>query len=170
VVASTPLLSFAPLVTYVFAVKLRVAPLPGDPDASIAGLLFASSLLALPLGAHVARVGRAALDESARAQFLVAARARGLGQTRTWVLHALPASLGPVLAVVASQLGALLGGAVVLERLFERPGLGTLILVAYATRDMPVLEAAIVAAGALFVVVQAAATALHAAIDPRVRA
>jgi len=72
--------------------------------------------------------------------------------------------------VIASQLGALLGGAVVLERLFERPGLGTLILEAYAARDMPVLEAAIVAAGALFVVVQAIAAAAHAAFDPRVRA
>ncbi len=88
----------------------------------------------------------------------------------TWLLHALPPSLGPILAVIASQLGALLGGAVVLERLFERPGLGTLILEAYAARDMPVLEGAIIAAGVLFVIVQAAAAAVHAAIDPRVRA
>ncbi len=73
------------------------------------------------------------------------------------------------MTVIATQLGALLGGAVVLERLFERPGLGTLILEAYAARDLPVLEASIVAAGALFVVVQTVAAALHAAIDPRVR-
>jgi len=170
VVAATPLLSFAPLATYVLAVRARVAPLPGDPDASFGGLFFASGLLALPLAAHVARVGRAALEDASRAQYLVAARARGASAGRTWLVHALPPSLGPILAVVASQLGALLGGAVVLERLFERPGLGTLILEAYAARDMPVLEAAVIAAGALFVLVQAAATALHAAIDPRVRA
>jgi len=169
-VAATPLLSFAPLVTYALAVRLRIAPLSGDPDASFSGLLFASSLLALPLAAQIARVGRAALADVERAQFLVAARARGASQRRTWLLHALPPSLGPILAVIASQLGALLGGAVVLERLFERPGLGTLILEAYAARDLPVLEAAIIAAGALFVVVQTAAVALHAAIDPRVRA
>jgi len=169
-IASTPLLSFAPIVTYALAVRLRVAPLPGDPDAGLAGLAFAAGLLALPLAAHVARVGRAALEDVARAQFLAAARARGASRARTWIVHALPASLGPILAVVASQLGALLGGAVVLERLFERPGLGTLILEAYAARDLPVLEAAIVAAGALFVVVQAIAAALHATIDPRVRA
>jgi peptide/nickel transport system permease protein len=168
-VASTPLLSFAPLATYVLAVRLRLAPLPGDPDAGAAGLFLASSLLALPLASHVARVGRASLEDVAKAQFLVAARARGASQARTWLLHALPPSLGPILAVVASQLGALLGGAVVLERLFERPGLGTLILDAYAARDMPVLEGAIVAAGALFVLVQVAATAAHAIVDPRVR-
>ena len=169
-IASTPLLSFAPLVTYALAVRLRVAPLPGDPDAGFAGLALASGLLALPLASHVARIGRAALDDVSHAQFLVAARARGASPLRTWLVHALPASLGPILAVVASQLGALLGGAVVLERLFERPGLGTLILEAYAARDLPVLEAAIVAAGALFVVVQAAAAAVHALLDPRVRA
>ncbi len=169
-VASTPLLSFAPLVTYVLAVRLRVAPLPGDPDSSVSGLMFASSLLAVPLGAQIARVGRAALADVEREQFLVAARARGVSVGRTWLLHALPASLGPILAVIASQLGALLGGAVVLERLFERPGLGTLILEAYAARDLPVLEGAVIAAGVLFVIVQATATAVHAAIDPRVRA
>ena len=168
-VASTPLLSFAPIVTYLLAVRLRAAPLPGDPDASFGGLLFAALLLSFPLAAHIARIGRAALDDAGRAQFLVAARARGNSAGRTWIVHAIPPSLGPVLAVVASQLGALLGGAVVLERLFERPGLGTLIVEAYQTRDLPVLEVAIVAAGALFVLVQVAAATLHAVIDPRVR-
>ncbi len=168
-VAATPLLSFAPLLTYLLAARWRMVPLPGDPDAGFAGLLFASSLLGLPLGAQVARVGRVALGETARGQFLSVARAKGASAPRVWVLHALPASLGPILTVVASQLGALLGGAVVLERLFERPGLGTLILEAYASRDFPVLEAAVIAAGALFVAVQASAAALHAALDPRVR-
>ena len=74
------------------------------------------------------------------------------------------------MTIVATQLGALLGGAVVLEKLFERAGLGTLILEAYASRDLPVLEGAIVAAGALFVATQGIAAAVHAAIDPRVRA
>jgi peptide/nickel transport system permease protein len=58
---------------------------------------------------------------------------------------------------------------VVLEKLFEREGLGTLIFEAYATRDLPVLEGAVVAAGALFVLTQGLAAAAHAAVDPRVR-
>jgi peptide/nickel transport system permease protein len=78
--------------------------------------------------------------------------------------------VGPIVTVVATQLGALLGGAVVLERLFERAGLGTLILEAYASRDLPVLEGAVIAAGALFVLTQGLAAAVHAAIDPRARA
>lgn len=168
-VAATPLLAFAPVLTFALAARWRVVPLPGDPDAGALGLLFASGLLALPLAAQVARVSRAALDEVARAQFLGVARAKGGSFARVLWLHALPASVGPIVTVVGTQLGALLGGAVVLERLFERRGLGTLILEAYASRDLPVLEAAVVFSGALFVGAQQLASAVHAAVDPRVR-
>jgi peptide/nickel transport system permease protein len=114
-------------------------------------------------------VGRAALESIRNAPFLSSARAKGASRARVWLVHAVPAASGPILTVVATQLGALLGGAVVVERLFERPGLGTLLIDAYASRDLPVLEAAVVAAGALFVVVQVLAAIAHAAIDPRVR-
>ena len=169
-VAAIPLLALAPAATFVLAARLRLVPLPGDPDSGVTGVLFASALLALPLAAQVARVGRASLEDVARSPFLAVAKAKGGTSARVWLLHALPAALGPVVVVVATQLGALLGGAVVLERLFERAGLGTLILDAYASRDLPVLEGAIVASGALFVVTQVAAAAVHASIDPRVRA
>ncbi len=168
-IAAAPLLAFAPVVTYALAARWRIIPLPGDPDAGLAGLTFASALLAVPLGASVGRVARAALEEVGRAPFLAVARAKGAGEARTWIVHALPAAAGPIVTVVATQLGALLGGAVVLERLFERAGLGTLILESYASRDLPVLEGAVVAAGALFVVSQGIAAAIHASIDPRVR-
>ncbi|MBX3188487.1 MAG: ABC transporter permease [Labilithrix sp.] len=167
--AATPLLAFAPVLTFALAARLRVVPLPGDPEAGAAGLVFASGLLSLPLAAHVARVSRAALDDVARAQFLGVARAKGGSFARMIWLHALPAAVGPIVTVLGTQLGALLGGAVVLERLFERHGLGTLILEAYASRDLPVLEAAVVFSGALFVGAQQLAAAAHAALDPRVR-
>ena len=168
-VAATPLLAFAPVATYALAARLRVVPLPGDPDAGAAGLLFGAGLLALPLAAHVARVGRVALEAVRSAPFLTVARAKGGSTARVWLLHALPPAAAPILTVVGAQLGALLGGAVVLERLFERPGLGSLVLSAYASRDLPVLELAIVASGALFVAVQMATAALVAAVDPRAR-
>ncbi len=169
VVAAVPLLAVAPVLTYLLAARARLVPLPGDPDSGFAGLAFASALLAVPLAAQLARVGRAALEETARLPFLTVALAKGGTPARVWLLHALPVSLGPLVVVIATQLGALLGGAVVLERLFERAGLGTLILEAYAARDLPVLEGAIVASGALFVASQMLAAAAHAAVDPRVR-
>ncbi len=169
VAAASPLVAFAPVVTWIFAVRVRIVPLPGDPDAGASGLFFASGLLAIPLAAHVGRIARAALTDVARAAFLTVASAKGVRPLRVWVVHALPAVAGPIVTVVATQLGALLGGAVVLERMFERWGLGTLILEAYATRDLPVLEGAVVAAGLLFVGAQALGAAVHVAIDPRAR-
>lgn len=168
-VAAAPLVAFAPVATWALAARARVVPLPGDPDAGFGGLLFASALLAVPLGAHVGRIARAALKDIARAPFLDVATAKGAAPIRVWVMHALPAVIGPIVTIIATQLGALLGGAVVLERMFERPGLGTLILEAYSTRDLPVLEGAVVAAGLLFVIAQAIGTALYVAIDPRAR-
>jgi ABC-type dipeptide/oligopeptide/nickel transport system permease component len=165
--AATPLVAFAPAATFVLAVRLRLVPLPGDPESGVAGLLFASGLLAAPLAAQVARIGRAALLDQARAKYLDVALAKGASATRVWLVHALPVASAPIAVVVATQLGALLGGAVVLERLFERPGLGTLMLNAYAARDIPVLEASVVAAGFCFVVAQGAAAAIASAIDPR---
>jgi peptide/nickel transport system permease protein len=167
--AATPLVAFAPVVMWALAVKGRVLPLPADPDAGFVGLLFASALLAIPLAAHVGRVARAALREVARAPFLTVASAKGARPLRVWAVHGLPPVVGPIVTVVATQLGALLGGAVVLERLFERWGLGTLILEAYATRDLPVLEGAVVVSGGLFVAVQSAAAFLQALVDPRAR-
>jgi len=169
VAAASPLVAFAPVVTWVLAVRVRVVPLPGDPDAGASGLFFASGLLAIPLAAHVGRIARAALTDIGQATFLTVASAKGAPPLRVWVVHALPAVVGPIVTVVATQLGALLGGAVVLERMFERWGLGTLILEAYATRDLPVLEGAVVAAGLLFVGAQALGAAVHVAIDPRAR-
>jgi len=169
VVAATPLLAFAPVLTYLLAVRLRWVPLPGDPGSGAAGLLFAAGLLSLPLAAQVARIGRAALLDQARAKYLDVAAAKGASAVRVWVVHALPVASTPISVVVAAQLGALLGGAVVLERLFERPGLGSLMLNAYASRDIPVLEASVVAAGLLFVVAQALAGLVQASVDPRGR-
>ena len=167
--AATPLVAFAPVVTWALAVRVRVVPLPGDPDAGLAGLLFASSMLALPLAAHVGRIARAALADVGRAQFVTVAGAKGATPARVWIVHALPTVVGPIVTVVATQLGALLGGAVVLERMFERRGLGTLILEAYAARDLPVLEGAVIAGGLFFVGAQVVGAVVHAAIDPRSR-
>jgi peptide/nickel transport system permease protein len=166
-VASLPLLAIAPVLTYLLAIKWHLLPLPGDPEARWVGLLFASGLLAIPLSAQVGRVTHASLEGVAKLAFVKVARAKGAGPARVWVLHALRVVSPTVLTVVAAQVGALFGGAVVLERLFERRGLGSLILESYASRDLPVLESAVFASGAIFVLTQSVAAALAAWLDPR---
>ena len=115
------------VLTFALAARLRVVPLPGDPEAGAAGLLFASGLLSL--AARRARRARrraprsttsgARSSSASRAPRARASRACS-GCTRS------PRRSGPIVTVLGTQLGALLGGAVVLERLFERRGLGTL--------------------------------------------
>ena len=166
-VAAVPMLSFAPLVTFLCAVQWRLVPLPGDPEAGAAGLMFAAGLLSLPLGAQVARAARASLLDQSKGQFLTVAKAKGAGIFRIWFIHALAVSAPPIVVVIAMQLGALLGGAVVLERLFERPGIGSLMLKAYFARDLPVLEGCVIVAGLMFVATQTVAAAIHAVVDPR---
>lgn len=167
--AAVPLLAVAPAVTWLFAVRFPLVPLPGDPDAGLRGLLFAGGLLAFPLSVHLARTSRTALRTTTDALFVRVARAKGASPFRAQLFHALPAVSAPILTVVATQLGALLGGAVVLEKLFERRGLGTLLLEAYAGRDLPVLEATVVTSGLLFVAVQTLASLLQGLLDPRAR-
>ncbi len=167
--AAVPLLALAPLLTWLLAVRFHACALPSDVESGPSALLFGAALLAVPLGAHVGRVARGSLAEVSRALYLTTARAKGGRALRVWFVHALATVMGPVVTTVAAQLGALLGGAVVVERLFARPGLGSLMLEAYASRDLPVLEGAIVASGALFVMAQAAATGVHLLIDPRAR-
>jgi peptide/nickel transport system permease protein len=77
VVAAAPLVAFAPVVTWALAARVHLVPLPGDPDSGVSGLLYASTLLALPLGAHVGRVARASLADVERAPFLAVAMAKG---------------------------------------------------------------------------------------------
>ncbi len=167
--AAVPLLAFAPVATWALAVRLRWVPLPADPDAGAAGLLFTAGLLALPLSAAVGRMARAALLEAKASPFLRVARAKGRSRLATWALHALPTCAGPIVTVLAAQLGALLGGAVVLERLLERRGLGSVLVEALASRDLPVLQACVLVSATLFVVIQAAGAWVHARIDPRAR-
>lgn len=169
VFASVPLLAFAPALTWILALRLRVVPLPADPDAGLRGTLYASFLLAIPLGAAVARIARASLEVAAKSPFLQVARAKGNHGPRVWIVHALPTCVGPIVTVVAAQLGALLGGAIVLERLLERKGLGSVVAEALSARDLPVIQAAVIVSAALFVTVQGAGMLLHSALDPRAR-
>jgi len=167
VVAATPMLAFAPVVTWLFAWKLRAVPLPGDPDAGAVGLLFAAGLLAVPLAAHLARLAVALLEPLRDGNALRLVRAKGASELRVWALHALPQIASTLVVIVGAQLGALLGGAVVLERLFERPGLGLLALEAWQSRDLPMLEASVLGSGVIFVATQLGAGLLAALVDVR---
>ena len=99
---------------------------------------------------------------------MLAARARGISARRVLLLHALRNALGPVVAVVMVDAALLVSGAVVTESVFAWPGLGSLFTDALARRDYTVLMALLMLTSSAIVVLNVAADALHAALDPRV--
>ncbi|HET9222382.1 MAG TPA: ABC transporter permease, partial [Roseiflexaceae bacterium] len=102
-------------------------------------------------------------------EYIVTARAKGLAGRMVVLRHALKNALIPTVTMLGLQLGALLGGAVVTETIFSRPGLGRLAVDAIAGRDFPLVQGTVLFAAAVYVLVNLVVDVLYAAIDPRIR-
>jgi peptide/nickel transport system permease protein len=118
----------------------------------------------------VARITRSSLLSVLAYDYVRTARAKGLGPSAVVVGHALRNALIPVLTVIGLNAGTLLGGAVVAETVFTRPGLGRLILDAINARDYPVIQGVMIVSVVLVVLLNVATDMLYTAADPRVRA
>lgn len=162
----------------VFASWLRWLPVSDYGDgAVIAGVrLPALSHLVLPAVTlaffscgYLVRVSRTSLLEESSQEYARAARARGLSADGTLMRHVMANALLPVITLVGMQFGALLGGAIVTETVFNWPGLGRLIYDAINGRDLPVIEGAVLLMTVLVLLVNLAVDVSYALLDPRVR-
>lgn len=185
--ASVTMLSMPPLVASLIMVLIALRtgwwPLGGMTSWSAADLSWAgwfadlarhlpvpALALALPLAAVVERVQAQAMVDAMAHTFVRAALARGIGRTRALLAHAWRGSLGPVLGLYGITIGSLFSGSFIVEIVTAWPGLGRLLFDALRARDL-YLVAGCVAAGALALTIGTFTTdALHAAVDPRVRA
>jgi peptide/nickel transport system permease protein len=114
-------------------------------------------------------VSRDALDDADAAPFATTARARGAGEPRVLVRHTLRHAILPAISLSGWAFGGLLSGALVVEVLFARPGLGRLLQDAALGRDVPVMVGAIVMVALIYVVVMIATDALELIADPRLK-
>lgn len=159
----------------VCSVGLRLLPPGGyvsvfdDPVAGAQFLLLPSLCLAFPAAAVLARFLTASLQRVFHEEHYFAARMRGLSRRRLVVRHALPNAVGPVVTVLGIQIGHLLGGAVIVESIFAWPGLGQAMVSAAGARDYPVLQALLLLAVTVFIVLQLLSDVAYAVIDPRAR-
>jgi peptide/nickel transport system permease protein len=165
---AVPNIWLGPLLILFFGVWLRVLPLPGD-DVGIASSILPACTLGAALSAVLTRQMRASLLEVLNEPYMRAARARGISELRLVVHHALRNALLPVLTVAGAQLGALLGGAVVAEKIFERRGIGSLFLEAFFERDIPVVQGCALVIAVFYVGVNLCVDLLYGVVDPRVR-
>lgn len=133
-----------------------------------AATLFAAITLGIPVSAQLAEVLIAGLDHAARQDYAGVARSRGLGRLQLLLGHLLKPSALPVVTVLALTVGEVLGGAVITEAVFTRTGVGSLVERSVATQDLPVLQAIVVLAAVVYVVVNLVADLVYPLLDPRV--
>jgi peptide/nickel transport system permease protein len=159
----------------VFGVWLRWLPIEAvaPPDSGVFEQLRHLVLPVLPLVfvffGYLARMARAGMIGALDADYTRTAILKGLPQRVVIVRHVLRNALLPTVTVAATQLGYLIGGLVVVETLFRYPGIGSLIYNAAKAKDFPMLEAGVLAIGAVYTLANLAADLLHVLLDPRLR-
>lgn len=116
----------------------------------------------------VARMTRASLSDTMAKEYVRLARAKGLSRDAAVLKHALPNALVPVIAIIGIRAN-LLGGTVIVEALFDWPGLSSLLVSAVFARDYPVIQGSLVAIFAVFVLIGLVIDTCQGLVDPRTR-
>jgi peptide/nickel transport system permease protein len=159
----------------VLAVKLDWFPaseytrLGDDVSRNLHSMVLPALTLALGQAAIYSRILRADLLETLEQDFIAAARGRGLSRRRVMVRHALRPSSLTLVTVVGLNFGTMLGGSVVVERLFSLPGMGKLMLDAIPARDFTVVQGVTLFVAVAFVAVNLLVDVLYTVLDPRIR-
>lgn len=172
---SIPEFVIATLLVLLFAIAMPVFPavvLMGD-DAGIGDLLPAVWLpvvtLVLVMAAYIIRAMRSSTIDTMATEYALTAELKGLRRRDVLLRHVVPTALLPVLPVIAINIAWLLGGVVVVETIFNYPGLGALMIDSVSTRDLPVLQAIAIVTATVYVSVNLVADLLAMLIDPRQR-
>jgi len=167
---SIPVFWLGLMLIVVFSVWLGWLPVGGYGESGgIRHLLLpALSLSAISTG-YFARITRSSFLEVMRQDYILAARTRGIPESRIIFRHSLRNAAIPLVTVIGTNLAGLLGGAVATETVFAWPGIGRAIYDAILVRDLPVVEGGVIFLAFVFVVSNLVIDLLYAWIDPRVR-
>lgn len=164
----------ATVLVFVFAISLQwlpaitVVPVNAPVLRMLPNIVLPVAVLSLVMVAHTMQVVRTRVIEVMESEFVEASRLRGLSFGRILFRHALPSALPPALNVIALSLASLLGGVVVIESVFNYPGLGTLTLQAIHDRDMPLVQAVVVIFTLTYIGLSSLADLISALLDPRI--
>ena len=153
----TPFYLIESLVTLHFAIFADVA----------AHMVMPVLALGLPLAAIVARVLKATLSEAMLQDYILLARLKGMSNLRLVLQEALRNAVGPTIALTGVQFTFLIGGTVIVERIFAYPGIGNMAIDAVINRDLPLIQGLVLVFGLLFIIINLLVDALVAAFNPR---
>lgn len=153
----TPFYLIESLVTLQFAIFADIA----------AHMVMPVLALGLPLAAIVARVLKATLSEAMLQDYILLARLKGMSNLRLVLQEALRNAVGPTIALTGVQFTFLIGGTVIVERIFAYPGIGNMAIDAVINRDLPLIQGLVLVFGLLFIIINLLVDALVAAFNPR---
>jgi peptide/nickel transport system permease protein len=148
--------------------SLRLGWLPATGQGGLERLVLPAFTLGFGAAAIIARLVRSSVLEVLRHEYVMTARAKGLGPRVVLLRHALKNALIPVVTIVGLQFGALLAGTVVIETVFSRPGVGRMVVNAILVKDFPVAQGAILIIATTYVLANLLVDLLYAWLDPRV--
>lgn len=166
ILASMPTFVMGMVLLTIFGLKLDMFPMSGNTGPQ--SLVLPTLTLALPIAAVLAQVLRSQLEEVLEQPFILTARARGMREVSVRLLHALRHASIQLVTMSGYVIGGLLGGAVITESLFDRQGLGQLMLTATTDKDIPLVTGVILCAALAYVVVNILVDLAYTLIDPRV--
>lgn len=170
---SVPVFVWGLFLLLAFSLELRLFPASGagaNPLDALRALVLPSLATGLFAAGIIARITRASIQQVLAQDFVRTARAKGLGERLVIGRHVLRNALVPILTIIGLNVGTLLGGAVVVETVFTRPGIGRLALDAILQRDYPVIQGVVIISVAAVVLVNLLVDLLYEIADPRVRA
>jgi oligopeptide transport system permease protein len=159
----------APVLALVFGLYLKLLPVAGWEDGSLRNLVLPVVALALPQVAVIARLMRGGMLEVLRAGFVRAARARGLGTVRIVTRHVLPSAVIPLVGYLGPALAGIMTGSLVIELIFNLPGVGRYFVQGALNRDYPLVMGIVIVYATFIIVFNLLSDLAYAALDPRVR-
>jgi peptide/nickel transport system permease protein len=168
VTAGLPTYWLGVILLVVFAIDLKVFPVQGG--TSVLGLVLPACTLAIPLSGFLGQVTRDEFEKVLDQPFVISARARGMGDLRVRLRHVLRHAVLPAITLSGWALGALISGAVLVEAVFARPGIGNMIVGAAETRDVPLVSGTVILVAIVYVIANLLVDFAYTLIDPRMRA
>lgn len=169
IVVAIPIFVLGFLAQFVFGVRLGIAPVTVGDRATFGRLLLPGIVLGSVSFAYVVRLTRSAVAENAHADYVRTATAKGLSGPRVVTVHILRNSLIPVVTFLGADLGALMGGAIVTEGIFNIHGVGGVLYQAVTRQEAPTVVSIVTVLVVVYLVTNLLVDLLYAVLDPRVR-
>lgn len=166
---SLPSFVIAPLLVLLFSIYLNLLPVGYWNGGALPNLVLPVFVLALPQIAYIARMTRGSMIEVMRSPFILTAKAKGLSPRRVLFRHALKPALLPILSYLGPAAAGVITGSVVIETIFQLPGIGSHFVNGALNRDYTLVMGVVIVYGSLIILFNFLVDLLYAALDPKVR-